>query len=56
MNTSQNQIKCNVSNCQWNIKRCCSAKEIEVNSIGDGYAKTSDGTCCSTFVNSPSGG
>jgi hypothetical protein len=45
-------VKCSVSNCQYNQGHVCHADNIEVNAIGDGTARTSDGTSCKTFVNS----
>ncbi|SHJ63538.1 DUF1540 domain-containing protein [Paramaledivibacter caminithermalis] len=46
----QMQVKCSVSNCKYNHQNYCQAQKLEVNAIGDGYAKTSDGTACTTFV------
>lgn len=46
------EVKCSVSNCKYNKNNYCNANKIEVNAMGDGYAKTSDGTACSTFVSS----
>jgi len=43
------EVKCSVSNCKYNSHNYCQAKGLEVNAIGDGYAKTSDGTACTTF-------
>ncbi len=45
------KVKCSVDNCQYNRNKMCYAKSLEVNAMGDGRAKTSDGTCCTTFVN-----
>ncbi len=42
-------VKCSVENCSYNQGRMCNAKRIEVNTKGDGKAKTPEGTCCSTF-------
>ena len=44
-------VKCSVENCSYNKSHTCHADKIEVNAMGDGKAKTSDGTCCSTFEN-----
>jgi hypothetical protein len=46
------QVKCNVANCQFNSNSMCTADGLEVNAMGDGKARTSDGTSCSTFINS----
>lgn len=50
MHSHNHAIKCNVTNCYYNDQSFCSANTIEVNAMGDGYAKTSDGTACTTFV------
>ena len=50
MHTPKMQVKCSVSNCKYNNQNYCQAKGLEVNAMGDGYAKTSDGTACSTFI------
>ncbi|WP_432665900.1 DUF1540 domain-containing protein [Wukongibacter baidiensis] len=50
MHTPQMEVKCSVSNCKYNKENLCHAKNLQVNAMGDGYAKTSDGTACSTFV------
>ncbi|MBR0597912.1 DUF1540 domain-containing protein [Sinanaerobacter chloroacetimidivorans] len=47
-------VKCSVTNCQYNDNKMCVADSIEVNAMGDGRARTSDGTCCTTFVSSKS--
>jgi len=44
-------VNCSVENCSYNEKKMCNAKRIEVNTKGDGKAKTPEGTCCSTFEN-----
>lgn len=44
------KVKCSVTNCAYNEKYRCSASGVEVNAVGDGYALTSDGTSCQTFV------
>ncbi len=46
------QVKCSVSNCQYNKDHVCHADNIEVNAMGDGNARTSAGTSCTTFINS----
>ena len=43
------KVKCSVENCDYNKSKMCYASALEVNAHGDGYAKTSDGTCCTTF-------
>ena len=48
------QVKCSVTNCQYNEGHLCHANNIEVNAMGDGRAKSSDGTCCTTFINKSS--
>ncbi|MCT4564574.1 MAG: DUF1540 domain-containing protein [Maledivibacter sp.] len=50
MNSPQMEVKCSVTNCKYNKQNHCYAKNLEVNAMGDGYAKTSDGTACTTFV------
>lgn len=52
--SSKLQVKCSVSNCQYYKDHLCHAENIEVNALGDGRAKTSDGTCCTTFINKSS--
>jgi hypothetical protein len=44
------EVKCSVSNCKYNKDNYCFANKLEVNAMGDGYAKTSDGTVCTTFI------
>ncbi|SKC51850.1 DUF1540 domain-containing protein [Maledivibacter halophilus] len=50
MNSPRMKVKCSVSNCKYNNNHYCHANKLEVNAIGDGYAKTSDGTACTTFI------
>lgn len=54
MHAHNHSIKCNVDTCYYNDNHYCSANAIEVNPKGDGIAHTSDGTACSTFVESHS--
>ena len=42
-------VKCSVDNCNYNKSNMCHADALEVNTMGDGKAETSDGTCCTTF-------
>lgn len=42
-------LKCNVTNCEYNSNELCTAKHIHVYSSGDGFANSSDGTACKTF-------
>ena len=42
-------LKCNVTNCEYNSSELCTAKHIHVYSSGDGFANSSDGTACKTF-------
>ncbi len=51
MDAPKMQVKCSVENCHYNHRRMCYADALEVNSMGDGKAETSDGTCCTTFIN-----
>ena len=44
------RVHCSVDNCQYNKGHRCYAHTLEVNASGDGHARTSDGTRCSTFV------
>lgn len=43
------QVKCGVDNCHYWESQYCTANALEVNTMGDGTAETSDGTCCTTF-------
>jgi len=43
-------VKCGVDTCNFYKNHYCYANSIEVNPMGDGTAKSSDGTCCTTFV------
>lgn len=49
MDAPKMEVKCSVENCQYNNHHMCYADKLEVNAMGDGKAKTSDGTCCTTF-------
>lgn len=49
MDAPSMKVKCGVTNCIYNKANMCHADNIEVNTMGDGMAKTSDGTCCVTF-------
>lgn len=49
MYSPEMEVKCSVTNCKHNKQNYCRAKGLKVNAMGDGYAKTSDGTVCSTF-------
>ena len=51
MDQHNRAIKCHVDTCYYYEHDYCNATNIEVNAMGDGTAKTSDGTCCTTFVN-----
>jgi hypothetical protein len=51
MNAPKMQVKCSVENCKHNLGRMCHAGDLEVNAMGDQHAQTSDGTCCTTFIN-----
>ena len=51
MDAPKMQVKCSVENCHYNNSHICHANTLEVNAMGDGKAETSDGTCCTTFVN-----
>lgn len=42
-------VTCSVDNCHYNKSNKCHANALEVNTMGDGKAETSDGTCCTTF-------
>ena len=50
MDTPKMQVRCSVTNCIYNRDNYCYAKGLEVNAMGNGYAETSDGTACSTFI------
>lgn len=43
------EVRCGVDTCQYWKSDFCHANALEVNATGDGKAKTSDGTCCTTF-------
>lgn len=49
MTAPKMQVKCGVDNCHYWKGHYCTASALEVNAMGDGYARTSDGTCCTTF-------
>jgi hypothetical protein len=49
MDAPKMKVKCSVTNCVYNKANMCYADSIEINAMGDGLAKTSDGTCCTTF-------
>ena len=49
MTAPKMQVKCGVDNCEYWRNHYCTASAIEVNPMGDGHAKTSEGTCCTTF-------
>lgn len=51
MDAPKIQVKCSVNNCQYWKDQHCEASAVEVNTMGDGIAHTSDGTCCTTFKN-----
>lgn len=42
-------LRCTVTNCVYNSDTVCTAEHINVYSVGDGFANTSDGTGCKTF-------
>ncbi|MBP3284847.1 MAG: DUF1540 domain-containing protein [Candidatus Gastranaerophilaceae bacterium] len=42
-------VHCSVDTCGYWNNHFCSAKELLVNNM-TGKAKTSDGTCCETFI------
>ena len=50
MDAPKIRVRCSVDNCQYNKGHMCYAHTLEVNAMGEGHAHTSDGTCCSTFV------
>ncbi|HWQ29776.1 MAG TPA: DUF1540 domain-containing protein [Negativicutes bacterium] len=52
MHAHNHSIKCNVNTCTYFDNNYCSASVIEVNPQGDGIAHTTDGTACTTFVES----
>jgi hypothetical protein len=52
MHAHNHSIKCNVDTCTYYDNHYCSANVIEVNPKGDGVAHSSDGTACTTFVDS----
>lgn len=52
MHAHNHSIKCNVNTCSYFDNNFCSANAIEVNPKGDGIAHSTDGTACTTFVES----
>ncbi|HQD91445.1 MAG TPA: DUF1540 domain-containing protein [Syntrophomonadaceae bacterium] len=50
MSAPKMQVKCSVENCYYNKNRFCYADALEVNAMGDGIANSSEGTCCTTFI------
>jgi hypothetical protein len=42
-------LRCTVTNCHYNSEQLCTAEKVQVYSMGDGLANTSDGTGCKTF-------
>ena len=50
MHIPKMKVQCSVSNCKYNNQNYCQAESLKVNAMGDGYAKTSDGTACTTFI------
>lgn len=44
-------VRCSVDNCEHNKNRMCYADTVEVNAMGDGRARNSEGTSCRTFKN-----
>lgn len=51
MHDNKTKVKCGVDTCKYHDNHMCVANDIEVNIIGDSKAKSSDGTCCTTFIN-----
>jgi hypothetical protein len=49
------QVKCHVDNCYYYKNSMCHATSLEINPTGDRKTQTSEGTCCSTFINSANG-
>lgn len=49
MHSNPITVKCGVDTCTYYKDNYCFASSIEVNPKGDGIAKTSDGTECTTF-------
>lgn len=43
------EVKCNVSNCDYNKSQMCHASELKVHVQGDNVVNSSKGTCCATF-------
>jgi len=50
MNVPKMEVKCGVDTCKYWQSNYCHANKLEVNPQGDGEAHSSDGTCCTTFV------
>ena len=49
MTAPKMQVKCGVDNCHYWEDHFCTASALEINTQGDGKARSSDGTCCTTF-------
>jgi hypothetical protein len=50
MDAPSMQVKCGVESCHYNKQNMCFAHGLEVNPKGGTKAKTSDATCCTTFI------
>ena len=49
MTAPQIPVKCSVDTCHYWEQNYCTADALEVNSMFDSEAETSDDTCCTTF-------
>ena len=52
MSAPKMQVKCGVDSCHYWESDYCTASSIEVNPMDNQDARTSDDTCCTTFVSS----
>lgn len=43
------EVRCGVKNCDYNKSNVCHAQGLMVNTQGDGFANSVEGTCCETF-------
>ncbi|MCL5047164.1 MAG: DUF1540 domain-containing protein [Actinobacteria bacterium] len=49
MTAPKMQVKCGVDNCHYWEDQHCTASALEITPQGDGKARSSDGTSCTTF-------
>ncbi len=52
MDAPRIKVDCTVDNCKFNHQHLCHARSLKVDAMGGHHADTSDGTCCSTSIDS----